>query len=246
MQRDRGGPFGAREVRLGRQRDAVTHELEELDILRGEGASRQRSDVEDATNTALGHQRDTQQRPDPLGVQQGIDDVAAADVFEHHGLRLGRNPAGEPSAQWHAHALPDLLLYPACDGRDQLIGPGFEQKYGRGVDAEEIADPIEQLDEQVFETELGQRRIGDRLDASQSIVRRFGRDPQRRHGSLDCTGLLLSPGRGPSRRSAMSLPVETIGEQADLAQVWRDLGEQHSLKQLHHRARAMSNEPVVE
>ena len=87
------------------------------------------------------------------------------DPVEDHRALLRRDPAGEPLAQRDADALLDLLLDAAGGRRDQVLRRLVEQQHGRGVDAQQVAHPVEQLDQELLDAEVGECGVGDGLDA---------------------------------------------------------------------------------
>jgi hypothetical protein len=86
--------------------------------------------------------------------------------------RSRSKPQYEPRSDGHADPLAHLVLESARGGGHQLAGRTVDQQHRRGVDVEDLADPLEQLVQQILNGEMDQGHIGDGLDASQLFGRR--------------------------------------------------------------------------
>jgi hypothetical protein len=75
-----------------------------------------------------------------------------------------RDRAGEPHADRNPHAEADLPLQTARGGGHQLAARRVGKQDRRGVGVHQLADPRRQLDEQVVDVELGERRVGHRQE----------------------------------------------------------------------------------
>ena len=60
-------------------------------------------------------------------------------------------------------ALLHLLLEPDGSAGDEVAPLGVDEKHGARVDAEDRADPVEELRQQRVELEVGEARVDDRL-----------------------------------------------------------------------------------
>ena len=64
-------------------------------------------------------------------------------------------------------ALVHLFLDPPSRGGHELPGGVVEEQDGSGVHRQDIADAIQQLDEELLHGQMGEAGIGQRLDVSQ-------------------------------------------------------------------------------
>jgi hypothetical protein len=94
------------------------------------------------------------------------------DLLEEHRLLLRRDPAGEAPAERDPDALAHLLLDAAGRRGHEVLPRRVEQEDGGGVDDQEVAHPVEHLDEELLDAEARERGVGDSLDAAQAIVHR--------------------------------------------------------------------------
>jgi hypothetical protein len=92
------------------------------------------------------------------------------DVLDRDRPLLGRDLAREPAPERDARPDLDLLLEAARRAGDELVGLLVEQQEGDGVALERLADPEQELGEQVVEVEVRERRVRDRLDAPEVVV----------------------------------------------------------------------------
>ena len=152
---------------LDRERRALGHPLEEVDVVRREDAVRQRADVDDAAHLPAHRERRAEQRLDPLLAQDRIEDVGGVDVLDHHRRRLRSDPAGEAPAERDADARLHLLFDPLRGAGDELVRLLVEQQERGRVGLEDVADPDEQLVEQPLERQERERRVGDEQDLAQ-------------------------------------------------------------------------------
>ncbi len=121
-------------------------------------------------DAALDHQRHPDHRLHPPALEDGVADVGFVDVGDDDRLGLGGHPAREAVAHRDPHALADVVPDAARGGGDQVAGHRVEQQHGRRVDVEDLADAVQQLDEQVLHIEVHEGGIGDGVDASQPLV----------------------------------------------------------------------------
>jgi len=173
LQRECGGPLDIREAGLCRQRDPVRGQLEQIAVLAREGARRQRADVQDADDGAGVQQWHTQQRPHAAVAQNRVEHVGVVDVVEHDRTLPGGDRACEPTPHRDAHSLRDFLFDPARRRCHQLVRTGVQQEDRGGVDVQDLAHAVQELDKQLFDVEMGERRIRERLDVLEPIARRL-------------------------------------------------------------------------
>ena len=158
------GSLGLEEARvLDRERGAVGHELQQLDLVLVEGAVAERADVEHAAHLSLDDERDAEHRLDPLLPQERVEDVRVVDVVEDHRPLLGGDPSCEAAADRDADALLHLLLDPERRARNELVRFLVEQEDRARVDLEDLPRPLEQRVEQLVETQVCERGVGDGL-----------------------------------------------------------------------------------
>ena len=124
----------------------------------------QDADVEHADHLTADHERDAEQRLDPLLTQDRIEHVRVVDVVEDHRSPARRHPAGEAPPDRDPHALLDLLLDPNRRPRHQLVRLLVEQEHRARVRVEDRADPRQQHRKQLVELEVRQRRVDDGLE----------------------------------------------------------------------------------
>jgi hypothetical protein len=127
--------------------------------------------VDDTHRPAVAHQGRAEQRPDALLAQDRVQDVGVVDLGQEERLTRRRDAAREPRAEGDAHPLGDLLLDPLRRGGDELAPRRVEQEDGGRVGVEQLADPAEQLVEQLVEAEVRERRVRQQLDAPELILR---------------------------------------------------------------------------
>ncbi len=161
---------------VDRDRCPVRDELHQLEVDVGEGARNEGADVEDAEHPAVEQERHAEHRLDALLAQDRIEDVGVVDVVEHHGLAVGGDPAGEAAPDRDAHALLDLLLDPDRRARHQLLGLLVVEQHGARVDLEDVASPDEERGQQLFELQVAQGDVGQRLQPAQlfDVLDRIG------------------------------------------------------------------------
>ena len=153
---------------LDGDRDPLGDELEQLDLVVREDPRRERPHVEDAQRLAPDEQRDADHRLELLLAQDRVVDRVLVDV-DHHRPRLVGDPPGEACADRDPH--PDLLLDPECRARDELVRLLVEQQDGAGVGAQDVPDPGQEDVEELVHLEVGQSRVGHRLDVLDPLAR---------------------------------------------------------------------------
>ena len=107
---------------------------------------------------------------DALVPQDRVEHVGVIDPFEEHGALQRGDPAGEAPSERDSHALADLFLDAARGGRHQVLRGRIQQQHRGGVHGEQLADPLQQLTQQLVEVELRQPGVGHRLQAPQAIA----------------------------------------------------------------------------
>jgi len=93
------------------------------------------------------------------------------DVVENHRPFLGGYPAREAAAHRNADALFHFLLDPERSARDELVRVLVEQEDRAGVDLEDQTRAVEQRGQQLIETQVRKRRIGDGLQPPDMLRR---------------------------------------------------------------------------
>jgi hypothetical protein len=81
----------------------------------------------------------------------------------------GRDASREAAAERDADAALDLLLEALGGPRHELLGVLVEEQDGDRVDAEDVLRAGQQLAEQGFEGQLGERRIRQPIDVLQLL-----------------------------------------------------------------------------
>jgi hypothetical protein len=198
---------------LDRERGTVGHELQQLDLVLVEGAVMERADVEDAAHLTLDDQRDAEHRLDPLLPQDRVEDVSVVDVVEDHRPLLGGDPTGEPTTDRNADALLYLLLDAERSPRDELVRVLVEQEDRARVDLEDLPGPVEQRIEQLVESQVRERGVGDGLQPPNTLrsgtLRPHNYLYAREAGKAKRLRALGRPssGRRPPRRRVRSRPT---------------------------------------
>jgi len=93
------------------------------------------------------------------------------DVVEDHGVPLRGDLAREAAADRDAHAPFDLLLDAFRGAGDELGLRLVDQQESGRVGMQRLANPQEQLLEQLVEREVRERNVGDGLQVSQAVGR---------------------------------------------------------------------------
>jgi hypothetical protein len=134
--------------------------------------------VQHADQLALDDQGHAEERPDPRLAQQRIHDLdrRLVQVPDHDRLARGRHPAREAPADRKAKVLLHLLLQSLGRPGGKRPAVVLDQENGRGVDLEDLGDPLEQLGEQVVEAEEGEGGLGYALDVLEPRDRLIGGD----------------------------------------------------------------------
>jgi hypothetical protein len=89
---------------------------------------------------------------------------------------LGGDPASETPADRDPHALPDFLLQAAGCRRDQLTPGAVQQQHRHSVDVQDLLDPVQQRGEKVIGVKIRQRRIRNRPDIPELVLRIWWRE----------------------------------------------------------------------
>ena len=101
------------------------------------------------------------------------------DVVEDQRPLLGRDAAGEASADRDADALLDLLLDPERRARDELVRLLVEEEDRARVYFEYLPRPLEQSRQQLVEAQVREGGIRDRLQPP-DVLRRGSLRPHSR------------------------------------------------------------------
>jgi hypothetical protein len=162
-------PVGLGQRRLGGERDPIGHHLEQVGILVVEVASRHGAHMQHPQQLAADEQGHTEKGSDAPVAQERVDHIRFVDVLDRLWLPGRGHAPGEASAQGHAHTLVHLLLDPPGRGGHELPVGVVEEEDGRGVRRQDLADAIQQLDEEFLQGQLGEARIGHHLDVPQPL-----------------------------------------------------------------------------
>nr|WP_210748553.1 hypothetical protein [Actinomadura latina] len=139
-------------------------ELEELGVVRGEPARRERPDVQDADQRAAADERHAEQGPEPPLDQQRVEHAGGRHVRDVDGPQLRRDTSGEPLAHRDVGRLGDLLLYALRGRRHEEPPLPVEEQDDGGVRVQDLADAFEQGVQELVHAHVGERLIGDRQD----------------------------------------------------------------------------------
>ena len=170
---------------LDRDREPFRDQLQQLRLVAREEPRGQRPDVEHARDVLADGERDAEQGLDALDPEQGIEHVGVIDVGQPDRPALGRDPAGEALPQRDPDALLHLLLETDRRAGDELAPLGVDEEDGDRIDAEDRADPFEELGEQRVELEMGETGVDDRLHVLDPHPRRPLRVERLRVGEPD-------------------------------------------------------------
>lgn len=169
MQGQRRGAVNHGEPGLAGEPRPVGHELQQLHVVLGEVTRPEGADVQHSDQIPAGEHRHAEQALDARGPQDRADHVRLADTFDHDRLPGQGDPSGEPAADRDPQVPAYLFLKALRGGGHQKLRVRVEQHDRRRVDSHQIPDPVQQLVEQVFRLEAGQRGIGHRLDSPQAL-----------------------------------------------------------------------------
>jgi hypothetical protein len=161
----------ARPQRLHGQRRPVGGQLEQRGLVGGEDPVPHRADVEHPEHRALDEQRDARERPDALVQKERVEHSAVIDVIQDDRPPLGGDAARETLADRNPDALADFLLQAASRSGDQLTARTVQQQHRGGIGIQDLPDPSQQRCEKVIGAQMGQRRIGNRPDVLQLVLR---------------------------------------------------------------------------
>ena len=166
---------------LDREGGAVGGELEQVALVGAEDARDEAADVQDADDAAFDQQGDAEQRADALLAQDRVEDVGVVDVFDRDRAALCGDAAGEALADGDHDAALDLFLDPLGGACVQQLAAVVEQQDRGGVGVQDLADPQQQLAQELLVGEMRERRIRHPLE-------RLEHPPVRRQGWLGGLG----------------------------------------------------------
>jgi hypothetical protein len=169
----------------------LSDQTQQLDLVLLEHTRDERADMQYAGRLALDKQRHPQKRLDPLLAEQRVQHVRTLDIRQEERLPLGRDPTREARTERDPHPLFDLLLDPDRRPCYQLAARDVQQQDRDRVDLEQRPRSFEQNRQQVVETQMRKRRIGDQLHTAQPLgVAQVGLAFQGVHDSLGRKPLL--------------------------------------------------------
>jgi hypothetical protein len=125
--------------------------------------------VQDADQLAAADHGHAEERRDAHVDQDWIDHVCVIDPFDRDRLLPRRDRAGEAFSDRQPDSLAHLLLQTTRRGRDEFRAARVHQQDRRRVGLQQVADPFQQLGEQVLQAESRQRRVGDNLEVAQLL-----------------------------------------------------------------------------
>ena len=158
-------------ARLDGPRHSVGHNLEHLGVLSCELLSAQPADVEHTEDLPAAQQGHPQHGANALSPKDRVRDSGVVDAVQCDGPLLGGDASRKAPSQRHPDALADLFLDSAGCTCLQLVGPLIEQEDGRRVGHEDVAHPVEQLDQHVVGVQLPERHVRDRPYVPEPICR---------------------------------------------------------------------------
>jgi hypothetical protein len=94
------------------------------------------------------------------------------DLLDRYPVVSRSDSPGETSTEGDPHALTNLLLDPARRGSHQELTGRVQQQHGSGIDRHQVANLVEQLLQQLVNSEPGQSGVGHDLQPSQPFLRR--------------------------------------------------------------------------
>jgi hypothetical protein len=83
---------------------------------------------------------------------------------------LRRDPTSETSAQRDSNSLSNFRLDPLGRRSNKLLRSGIQQQHRHCVDLKQPSHPLQQLSQEILNIEVGQRRVGHRLNPTPSII----------------------------------------------------------------------------
>jgi hypothetical protein len=143
----------------------VGDDLEQRDVMIGEGTLIEPTHVEHPEKAVAGEQGNTQHHLDALLPEDRVRDRGCVDALETNRAPGGGDPTGEAAPDRNSHAFAHLFLDPAGGGGDELLLVLGEQQDGGTVGIECFLHASQQFIEQVVDLELRDRRVGQRLQA---------------------------------------------------------------------------------
>jgi hypothetical protein len=130
---------------------------------------------------AMNEQRHAHQGLDSFVQQNRVEHTGLIDVVQDDRPPLGGDTASETPADRDPDALPDFLLQAAGCGRDQLTPRAVQQQQRHGVGVQDLPHPAQQLGEKVIGVKMRQRRIRNRPDVPERVLRIWWRAQRRCH-----------------------------------------------------------------
>src|SRR5581483_6454212 len=127
-----------------------------------------------ADRPALDHERNAEQRLDPLLAQDRVEDVRMVDLVQDERLEARGYPLREATPDGDPHALFDLSLEADRGARDELLGLVVDEEDRCGVDAQLLARAREQRRQQFVQPQVCERRISYALETPQVVGRNGG------------------------------------------------------------------------
>src|SRR5438094_756320 len=121
----------------------------------------------------------------------------------------GRTNTSYQSPPTWPDPLADSLLQAARRGGDQLTTRAVQQQHRGGIGIQDLPHPAQQRGEEVVGTQMGQRRIGNRPDFPQLVLRTWRRARGRYHD--DRITSPSSGGQRPYRHEPVHFPGIACG-----------------------------------
>ena len=98
--------------------------------------------------------------------------VVSAMTFDPATRTLKREGVRNEVSSFDVRALVLLLPSSPCGGRHQVLTGGIQQQHRRRINVEKPLHPLQQLNQKILNTQMGQCDIGDRLDPAQQLISR--------------------------------------------------------------------------
>ena len=195
-------PLGFVEARVADgDGDAIGDQAQHPDLVLVEPTGTQGAHVDHPDGLPLEDQGDAEERAETLLPEDRARVLDAGQVLEEHRLPLGGDAPGDAAAHRDADAVRDLLLQPMGRPDGELSTVLGEQEDHDGVGRERLADPVDQLAEQVVELEVGERRVGHALEVPEPPGIRLDLGPHRLLARRQPLGPLLGRAEDAGERA---------------------------------------------
>ena len=127
--------------------------------------------MHDADQRPEMEQRNADQRADPGFTENRVHDLSLRHLVDDDRRALGGNAAREPLADRNRDRELELCVQSLRRSRNERPALLVHQQHHGRVGVEEVSDALEQLVEKLLEIEVRERRLGDRLEAEEAVLR---------------------------------------------------------------------------